>query len=371
MKAVAASVASRSTIALGLPATALAQGDSTRGPQRVAAIQFAPKLGDVNANLSRTDVLVRDALAKGAKWIVLPEFFPSGTALHPSLFNAYQPVDGRPTELVRELAKLGKAFIAGSFMCKSGSDAYNTLVIACPDGTTFTHDKDFPTMVFESSFYAAGEDDVYADRLAKDGAKTVSARIPGRVGNAADGAFAHSGVGIGGALCWEIVRNRTAKRLASKVDILLASSAWWTVDPEGRWPGLSLDQARTTRAEHQALIDAAPPRMARLLGVPVIHANFTGPTTGYSSLTFDQEANGRYLGSSQIVDATGKTLARLGTEEGVLLADVVVGRQQSSEEIPDGFWIAEVSESMRGRWPTSGAAGRDYYLRETRVKRLT
>jgi hypothetical protein len=111
--------------------------------------------------------------------------------------------------------------------------------------------------------------------------------------------------------------------------------------------------------------------MARLLGVPVIHANFTGPTTGYSSLTFDQEANGRYLGSSQIVDATGKTLARLGTEEGVLLADVVVGRQQSSEEIPDGFWIAEVSESMRGRWPTSGAAGRDYYLRETRVKRLT
>lgn len=370
LKVATAGVVARSAAALGLPGTAVAQVSGDRSPQRAAAIQFEPKLGDINANLSRADVLVREAMAKGARWVVLPEFFPSGTALHPTLFGAYQPVDGGAAELLRNLAKLGQAYVVGSFMCKSGGDAYNTLVIACPDGTTFTHDKDFPTMVFESAFYAGGEDDAYVEVLAKEGAKTDAARIPARPGNSADGAFSHSGVGIGGALCWEIVRNRTAKRLLSKVDILLASSAWWTVDPERGWPGLRPDQARATWNEHQTLINAAPQRMARMLGVPVVHANFTGPTTGYSALAFDQQANGRYLGSSQIVDATGKTLARLGTEEGVLLADVVVGRQQSSEKTPDEFWVAEVSENMRRRWPTSGATGRDYYLRETRLKRL-
>jgi predicted amidohydrolase len=298
----------------------------------------------------------------------LPEFFSSGTALHPSLFNSYQPVDGRPTELLKDLAKLGRAYVSGSFMAKSGGDAFNTLVLACPDGSTFMHDKDFPTQVFESAYYAGGEDDAYVERLSKDGARTASQRVPPRVGNSTDGAFTHSGLGIGAALCWEIVRNRTAKRLAGKVDILLASSGWWATDPGRNWPGLTPDQARIILNEHQTLIDAAPKRMARMLGVPVVHANFTGPNPGYSSLTFDREANGRYLGSSQIVDAAGKTVARLGTEQGVLVAEVTVGRQPGSETITEDFWLPEVAESMRRRWAVGGATGRDYYLNETRAK---
>ena len=123
----------------------------------------------------------------------------------------------------------------------------------------------------------------------------------------------------------------------------------WLVDcthPERDWPGLRPDQTRIFWNEHQALIDTAPQRMARMLGVPVVHANFTGPNPGYSALTFDRAANGRYLGSSQIVDAEGKTVARLGMEQGVLVADVTVGRKAGTETISEDFWLPEVTEGM-------------------------
>jgi predicted amidohydrolase len=171
-------------------------------------------------------------------------------------------------------------------------------------------------------------------------------------------------------MCWEIVRNRTARRLVGKVDILLASSGWWTADPERDWPGFPREQRRANWNDHEALIAAAPQRMARLLGVPVVHANFTGPSPGYTTLAFDREANGRYLGRSQVVDAEGKIVARLGTEQGVLLSEVTVGRQAVTETISDEFWLPEVTESMRRRWVTTGATGRDYYLKETRARRL-
>jgi predicted amidohydrolase len=370
LKLAGAAALARSALALGLPATGMAQGNMDRSVQRVAAIQFEPKIGDINANLGRADTLVREALSKGARWVVLPEFFPSGIAMHPSLFDSYQHVDGRPTEMLKDLAKLGRAFVSGSFLTKTATDAFNTLVLACPDGSTFTHDKDFPTTVFESAFYAGGEDGAYVERLSKDGARTAAERIPARPGNSADGVFSHSGTGIGTAMCWEIVRNRTARRLVGKVDILLASSGWWTADPERDWPGFPRDQRRANWNDHQALITAAPQRMARLLGVPVVHANFTGPSPGYTTLAFDREANGRYLGRSQVVDAEGKTVARLGTEQGVLLSEVAVGRQAITETISEDFWLPEVTESMRGRWVTSGATGRDYYLKETRARRL-
>lgn len=369
LKATAALAAVRLCGGTLLPGTAaFAQSGPGERPQRVAAIQFAPKIGDVEANLARADVLVREALGKGAQWIVLPEFFPTGTAMHPTLLDSYQPLDGRPVQMLKQLATTGKAYVCGSFMARSGADAYNTMVIACPDGELFTHDKDYPTMVFESAFYAAGEDATYVEQLTKAGASTSGDRIPARAGNTPDGLFTHGNRSIGAAVCWELVRTRTAKRLVGKVDIVVASSGWWTADPGRSWPGLSQDQARASWNEHQVLIDTAPQRIARMVGAPVIHANFTGPNPGFTSVAFDREANGRYLGSSQIVDGQGKTVGRMGTEEGILLAELALGRAPPTERITDEFWMQQVSDSMRRRWATTGAAGRDHYIKATRTR---
>lgn len=336
--------------------------------QKVAAIQFAPVLGDVASNLARCESMAREALEKGATWIVLPEFFPTGAAMHPRMLDAALPLDGRPAQMLKELAAKGKAHVSGSFIARAGPDIFNTLVVACPDGTLLTHDKDFPTMVFESAFYAGGEDAAYAEYLASQGASPASQRVTPRAGNNAEGAFVHAGNAFGGALCWEIVRHRTSRRLVGKVDILLASSGWWTVDPDGDWPGLQPAQARSFWEEHQALILAAPARMARQLGVPVVHANFTGANPGFSALGFDRPAQGRYLGSSQIVDSQGRTVARLREETGVLVGEVTLGRGVPAEGIPQDFWLPEVGEAMRRRWVSSGTAGRDYYLKTTRLR---
>ena len=69
LKALGAVAVAQAGLDLGLPATAMAQGKTDRVAQRVAAIQFEPKLGDINFNLSRADALVREALNKGARWV--------------------------------------------------------------------------------------------------------------------------------------------------------------------------------------------------------------------------------------------------------------------------------------------------------------
>ncbi|BCJ87040.1 nitrilase-related carbon-nitrogen hydrolase [Effusibacillus dendaii] len=42
---------------------------------KVAAIQLQPVIGDVSANLSPCEKLADEAAAKGAQWIILPEFY--------------------------------------------------------------------------------------------------------------------------------------------------------------------------------------------------------------------------------------------------------------------------------------------------------
>jgi predicted amidohydrolase len=106
-----------------------------------------------------------------------------------------------------------------------------------------------------------------------------------------------------------------------------------------------------------------------MVGAPVVHANFVGNNPGYASLSMDKEAQGRYLGNSQIIDAQGNVLASLGAEQGTLHATLKLGRIKPTEPVTDDFWHSDVSATMRRRWANSGAQGRDYYIKETR-KRL-
>src|SRR5688572_7099604 len=83
---------------------------------RVAAVQMTAALAKVEANLSKAERLTRLAFKRGARWVVLPEFFTSGIAFHPDMAKATEAVDGRPTELLCKLAREGNAFVGGSFL---------------------------------------------------------------------------------------------------------------------------------------------------------------------------------------------------------------------------------------------------------------
>ena len=97
---------------------------------RVAAVQMHAALGEVAANLENAEHWVRLALREGAQWIVLPEFFTTAIALHPTkLVNAYRTLEGLPMQLLKTLAKEGNAYVGGSFLARSGADVFNTFVL--------------------------------------------------------------------------------------------------------------------------------------------------------------------------------------------------------------------------------------------------
>lgn len=337
----------------------------------VAAIQYAPVLGDVDSNISRAESFVRDAVRSDAEWIVLPEFFTSGLAVHPLMFDAVRPIDGAPTRFLKQTAAAHGVYIGGSFLASSEGDVFNTFVLATPSGEIFTHDKDFPSTIVESSFYAGGDDEAYVEKLRELGFDTNTEVIPPRKDNCADGVMFVNGRRVGVALCWELVRYRTIRRLKrGNVEMLLGASGWWWSSPEFGWPGRTLEAVGTDRKEQLALIREAPRRQARMLGVPVVHANFVGVNPGLESTEFDNPATGRYLGQSQIVDRTGKSIILLDEkEEGVAVAEVETGPVDACEAIPEQeFWMPEVNDRARKIWSSTGAEGRDYYLAETRKR---
>jgi predicted amidohydrolase len=300
---------------------------------RVAAVQMTADLANVDANLSKAERLVRLALKRGARWIVLPEFFTSAIAFHPDMAKATEGVDGRPTELMRKLAREGNAFVGGSFLAWHAGNVYNSFILAFPNGKTLRHDKDYPSF-WEACYYVGGND---------------------------DGLLSTPDGNVGVALCYEFVRSKTAARLKDKVGMVVGGSCWWgspdgtpADDPSGKW---FLD-----------LLKATPAQFARLLGVPVVHASHAGRFEGRSWPGSPTPFRSSYLGETQILNGQGEILARLsqGDGEGVITADVVLGVAAGERiGIPDRFWIPEMPAEENRQWEEQLKSGHEFYLANT------
>jgi len=298
---------------------------------RVAAIQMSPKLGDVTSNLNQAERLVREALQKDARWIVLPEMFTSAVAFHPDMLKAIEPIDGAPLQLLKRLAREGNAVIGGSFLAKHGQQVFNTFVLVFPDGSFVQHDKDLPTY-WENCYYKKGKD---------------------------DGVLATPIGPVGSVLCWEFIRSETARRLANKVKMVVGGSCWWTLPDDA-------DADSPRRAANLKMLQQAPVRMARMLGVPVIHGSHAGKFEGFFSPELaDVPYNSTYLGEAMIVDAHGQVLGRRAQDagEGVVTAEVVLsGKPVPSESIPETFWIPkEMPDDWKEAWERWFDTGADYY----------
>jgi predicted amidohydrolase len=302
---------------------------------RVAAIQMAPALGDVQSNLNQAERLVRQALRQGARWVVLPEFFTSAMAFHPDMLGAIQPLDGAPLQLLKRLAREGNAVIGGSFLARRDDGVFNTFVLVSPDGSYAHHDKDFPTY-WENCYYKRGSDDGVLD----------------------------TPIGpVGSVLCWEFIRSGTAQRLRNKVNMVVGGSCWWTLPDDA-------DPDSPRRAANLKMLQEAPPRMARMLGVPVVHGAHAGRFEGFFSPDLsDVPYHSEYLGEAMIVDARGRVVARRAQRqgEGVVMAELVLPAQPApSAPIPQRLWIPdEMPEDWQEAWTRWFDTGADYYTEVT------
>lgn len=304
---------------------------------RIAAVQLEPAIGDVAENVRRCRTLAAEAAAAGAEWIVLPEFFTTGMGFVDALADAALPPDGAGTQLLQELANEHGAVVGGSFVCRDDDgENRNAFFLVAPGGRVLgRHDKDIPTM-WENCFYAGGSDDGVID--------------------------AH-GVAVGAAVCWELMRTQTARRLRGRVDLVVGGSAWWSIPP---WPPAAL--TRRLEAANARTATSVAPAMARAVGAPVAHAAHCGPLECAMPLVPGMRYRGHFEGGACIVDAHGGVLAWRGADEGpgVAVADVEPGRVRPTLEIGEGFWLHPRGALPAATWAYQNAHGRRWYRRHAR-----
>ena len=131
------------------------------GPRmtRIAVVQPALALGEVEANLIRIEDLIRDAHREhNAEVVLVPEGCTSPNVYAKVLLGTARPIDGQPFQLLTRLARELDCVIGGGFVAVRGEHTYGTYVLAEPDGAAHLHDKDIPT-AWEQNYYKGGDDD--------------------------------------------------------------------------------------------------------------------------------------------------------------------------------------------------------------------
>lgn len=305
---------------------------------RVAAVALEPKLGDVAENLRRCRELGDRAAAAGADWIVLPEFFPTGMGFYDQLANAALPANGAGIQLLLDLATRHGAVTAGSFICRDDDgDNRNAWFLVSPDGSVLgRHDKDVPTM-WENCFYIGGTD---------------------------NGLLECDGHSVGAAMCWELMRSRTARRLRGRVDLLVAGSAWWSIP---QWPPRRVTQRM--QATNSRTAGTVAPEMARAVGAPMVHAALCGPLSCGMPLVPGVTYQGHFQGGACVTDGRGGLLAWRSPEDGpgVAVADIEPGRTHPTLKVDDaGYWLHRRGALPTAAWGYQNPHGRGWYRRHAR-----
>lgn len=278
------------------------------GRVKVAAVQLRPRIGDLEANLNACEKLADEAGARGAKWIMLPEFFTTGMAFDPRIAGAIQTLDGPALKLLLDLAKRHRAHVGGSFIMRDQDRVVrNAFFLASPEGIAGRHNKDIPTM-WENCFYVGGTD---------DGIIELEERS------------------VGVSLCWEFMRSQTARRLRERVDLVVGGSCWWSVPS---WAPRAVTRRWEERNEQTALESVRS--FAAYVGAPIIHAAHVGEIEcplPWLPLKY----TGYYEAGSMIVDGEGNAVAlrRRHEGQGIVVGHIEIGRSRPQAEIPRRYWL--------------------------------
>jgi len=304
---------------------------------RVAAVQMESANGDIAANLERATGFAEEAAGGGARLVVFPEFMPSGYIFTNAAWDAAEPTDG-PTMAWLSATSAGLGIWLGtSFLEAVGDEFFNTFVVTDPEGNKAGQVRKQTPAAVEACFFK-GE--------------------PG-------GHVIETGIGkIGVGICYE---NQLAymPRLmyAHSVDIMLMPHSAPAPTPTPLLPSRMLD----TYAE---VLRTLPSYYAQLLGVPVLYINkvglFRSPVPGLPFYSQDSH----FPGESTIADPDGKVLARLGSEEGIAIADVRLDPARKSKVPPAcrGRWALEVPWQVNG-FIIAETAGRVRYSLSPERKR--
>ncbi len=255
---------------------------------RVAAVQMPSENGCVAANLVRATPWIEQARQQGAQLVLLPEFMPTGYFLGEAIWDAAERADGPTVQWLKRNSKRLGIWLGTSFLEVDGKDFFNTFVLTGPDGEVSGKIRKQTPAIWEA-YFSRGESSTHT--------------IDTQLGT------------IGVNICFDSQIAEVAEILSKQqVDLLLM--------PHSMPVGAGSTGLFTTD-RMIGVLEMLAPLQVSLLGVPAVLANKCGPwESSIPGPQLSSLAGSFFPGRSTIVDSDGTIKARLGEEEGVIVADV-------------------------------------------------
>ena len=235
----------------------------------ISLYQMQPISGDAAANLSKIAQAAAAASDMGADLLITPELSATGYALSPDQFaEIAQSRDGDIVGALSEIAAEFEIAICAGFAERDGEAVYNSAVLVRPDGA--------------SEFYRKGH--LYGD--AERAAFTPGGDPPQ--------VFDFAGIRTGMLICYDVEFPEYVRTLAlAGAELVLVPTAL----PAGPISRRVADMVVPTRAFENGLF--------------IVYADLCGEEGALS-----------YSGRSVIVGPDGDDLARAGTRETLLIAEL-------------------------------------------------
>ena len=276
---------------------------------RVAAVQMEPKLGRLDSNLDQILNWLEPAAMAGAKLVVFPECALSGygfSSREEGLAHAVS-LDSAPLRSVVEACKRHQCYCIFGLLERDGARLYNACVLAGPQGVVGSYRKVHLPFLGIDMFVDPG------DR-------------PFVVHDA-------GGLKVGMHICYDAGFPETARVLALLGADLLVLPTNWPTHSE-------------CAAEHMI------PTRAMENTVYVMAVNRVGLESGF-----------RFIGTSSIVDPSGRVLARAGSDsEEVIQAEIdpAIARRKHLVRVPGKHEIDRIADRRpRFYQPLVAPNGRD------------
>ncbi|MCY0149287.1 carbon-nitrogen hydrolase family protein [Hoeflea sp. G2-23] len=242
----------------------------------VAVAQVPAKLGDVRANLNAMDGYLREAAAKKAKLLILPECYLSGYMFDDRAAAVAAAISANGSEIGEIVALCAKhdVEVVVGFLETNGGKLYNSAAVLGAAGVIGIHRKrHLPHLG--------------ADRFVDEPPGTELSLFETCVGK------------VGVAICYEIRFPEIMRSLALAGADFIALPTNWPVQSV-----LLAEQFTRVRAAENFIY--------------LLVANRA-----------DTEGDATFLGQSQIVDPLGGVIANSGRSEGLLVASVDVARARN------------------------------------------
>jgi N-carbamoylputrescine amidase len=251
---------------------------------------------------------IEQAAMAGAQLVVLPELFASGYIPNASLWDAAEPQDGLTVTWLKEISRRLDIYLGAGLVESDGKDFLNVFVLKNPEGQVAGRAQKANAEAY--CFKRGGGAHIISTSLGKIG-----------VGICADNHFTR---------LIQLMQDES-------VDLMLMPHAWPTPSKTG---GAVSEQ--DIRDQH-AKVKQTPRLYAELLGVPAMLVNQVGTMGRMSGILGKMMSPEvfRLEGGSQIVDSDGTVKGELGSEEGVLVAEVTLNPQlkRHTQAKSYGGWI--------------------------------